>query len=73
MYRWLVGVLLLLAGCQNVVGPARREAVRVDDPRLPIAEQERRGRAFLGVPDESYLSGPQTGVVNSEAFNPTRK
>jgi hypothetical protein len=45
---------LLLAGCQNVVGPfEHRDPIRVDDPLLPIPEQERRGRSELPLPDES--------------------
>jgi hypothetical protein len=66
MRRLLICCLLVLAGCQNIVGPARREPVRVDDPRLPIAEQERRGRSYLSVPDASYLAGPQTAVTRTD-------
>src|SRR5579859_6494607 len=36
--------LLLLTGCTSVVGPfGPRPFAQVDDPRLPIYEQERRG------------------------------
>jgi hypothetical protein len=66
MRRLLFCCLLILAGCQNIIGPARREPVRVDDPNLPIAEQERRGRAYLSLSDPSYLAGPQTVVPRSE-------
>ena len=59
MRHLLLCGLLVLAGCQNVVGPLGREPVRVDDPRLPIPEQERRGRAYLSLPNENYLAGPQ--------------
>jgi hypothetical protein len=59
MRRLFACSLLLLAGCQNVVGPLRQDPTRVDDPRLPVAEQQRRGRAYLSLPDQSYLSGPQ--------------
>jgi hypothetical protein len=59
MRYFLLCGALLLAGCQNVVGPSNREFVRVDDPRLPTAEQQWRSRAFLALPNESYLSGPQ--------------
>jgi hypothetical protein len=48
----LVG-LLLLAGCQNVVGPLDyRRPLRVDDPSLSIEEQKRRGRDRLALPDD---------------------
>ena len=57
---------VVLAGCQNLVGPFQREDVRVDDPRLPIAQQKRLGRAYLGTTEESYLSGPHTGAVRTE-------
>jgi len=44
---------LFAAGCGNVVAPfAHREPERVDDPRLSIPEQERRGRDRLAFPDE---------------------
>jgi hypothetical protein len=63
MHRlYLIGVLLL-AGCQNVVGPfEHRKPERVDDPLLSISEQQRRGRAGLGLPDDTGLA-PNTGVV----------
>jgi hypothetical protein len=49
----LVGVLLL-AGCQGVVGPLDRARMKgpVDDPRLPISEQMRNGRDRLAYPDD---------------------
>jgi hypothetical protein len=61
--------LLLLAGCQNIVGPLEhRQPLRVDDPRLPIPEQEQRGRDRLALPDASdhlaprlYFLPPNTG------------
>jgi hypothetical protein len=62
MRRVLLGSLLLLTGCQNIVGPRAARPVRVDDPRLPVPEQERRGRAYLSLPDQSYLSGPVGGM-----------
>jgi hypothetical protein len=58
---FLVGVLLALSGCKGVVGPLRpKSPERVDDPLLTIGEQERNGRARLGLPDQSGLS-PTTG------------
>jgi hypothetical protein len=48
-----IGVLVL-AGCQNIAGPfAARPPVRVDDPNIPISEQERRGRDRLAMPDQT--------------------
>jgi len=49
--QFLLGILLL-SGCQNVVGPLDyRRPVRVDDPNLTIEEQQRRGRDRLALPD----------------------
>jgi hypothetical protein len=58
---FLLGALLLLGCRNNVVGPfAPRQPERVDDPRLPIAEQERRGRDRLAYPVASPAVGPPT-------------
>jgi hypothetical protein len=75
MRHLLLCSLLLLAGCQNVVGPGQPRTVRVDDPLLPTSDQAWRGRAFLAKPDESYLSGPQTGIASgpNTSFDPGRK
>jgi hypothetical protein len=55
----VVGILLALAGCQNFVGPLQpRSPTRVDDPRYSIAEQERRGRAGLALPQPSPKVAP---------------
>ena len=63
----LLGLLLLSAGCQNVAGPFRRSSggERPDSPSYTIPEQERRGRAAWGLPDESYLGGPRSGAAHS--------
>ena len=59
----MVGVLLLAAGCGNVVGPfGPRDPVRVDEPCVSIEEQERRGRANLPLPEESPLLVPPSGL-----------
>ena len=51
--------LLSLAGCQSVTGPFQgRSGERVDDPGLPIVEQESRGRNRWAMPDESRRVGP---------------
>ncbi len=60
---WLVWVLCLV-GCQNVIGPLEyRKPVRVDDPRLPIWEQQRLGRDRLSLPDDSPAVGPKSGLA----------
>jgi hypothetical protein len=63
MHRTILGgLLLLLAGCQNLVGPRERRdnPVRVDDPRLSIPEQERLGRDRLALPEWSRTVVPRT-------------
>jgi len=58
----LVGLFLLMAcGCQNVVGPMQRRCLpdRIDDPRLTIDEQERKGRERLALPETNVA--PPTG------------
>jgi hypothetical protein len=56
----LMGVLLLLIGCQGVTGPRERRAhpERVDDPRLSIPEQQERGRDRLAIPEPSKVAPP---------------
>ena len=57
---FLLGTLLVL-GCRSTVGPfAHREPERVDDPRLTIPEQERRGRDRLAYPESSADIVPRT-------------
>lgn len=59
----IAGALLLLIGCQNVVGPFRAQTpVRVDDPRLTIDEQERLARARLALPEYSATAVPPLGT-----------
>jgi hypothetical protein len=59
----VVGVLLLVAGCQTVDGPLVPQApMRVDDPCYTIGEQQRWGRAKLALPDDSPAVLPPTGV-----------
>lgn len=70
MRIFLLGLLLLSAGCQNVAGPFRRTSTgRPDSPNFTIAEQERRGRAAWGLPDESFLGGPRSGAAHSIMSN----
>ena len=59
----IAGSLLIVAGCQNVVGPFQARApMRVDDPALTIAEQQRWGRDRFAMPDESPWIAPPTGL-----------
>lgn len=66
MTRLLAVVLLattLLPGCQTVVGPVQRSRTPsrpVDDLCLSIDEQQARGRARLGNPDQTLQLGPRT-------------
>jgi hypothetical protein len=49
----IAGILLLGAGCQNVVGPFRADTMRVDDPHYTIPEQKYWARDKLALPEES--------------------
>jgi hypothetical protein len=63
MRRTLLLGFLLLAGCQNIVGPFQpRSPERIDDPLLSINEQRMRGRDRLALPDDSPSVGPTTGL-----------
>lgn len=62
MQRWICLGLLLLAGCQNVIGPRERRMnqVKVDHPFLTIDEQERLARDQLAFPQQSREIAPPT-------------
>jgi hypothetical protein len=61
MHRIIVLGILCVAGCQNILGPfAPRDPQRVDDPGLPIEEQERRGRDRYALPEGSATVAPPT-------------
>jgi hypothetical protein len=64
MHRFMMAGVLLLAGCgtTNVRGPFARGPDRVDDPYYTIAEQERRGRERLSLPERSPEVAPPTLV-----------
>jgi hypothetical protein len=63
MRRLFLLSVLLLAGCQGTLGPfAQRKPERVDDPYLPISEQQRRGRDRYALPDDTGTAGPTSGV-----------
>lgn len=73
MHRYILLGVLLLAGCQNLVGPfASRKPERVDDPLLTISEQQRRGRDRLALPDESANVAPRTGTGMPPLGSPGR-
>ena len=54
----VLGILLLVAGCQNIDGPFRGDSMRVDDPCYTIGEQQRWGRAKLSLPESSWNLPP---------------
>jgi hypothetical protein len=63
--RWtLFAGLVLLAGCQGVVGPARRACLdeKIDNPCLSIEEQQQRARDRLALPLDSPIVGPPTNA-----------
>jgi hypothetical protein len=63
MRRTLLMAALLVAGCHNTVGPfAPRKPMRVDDPCVSIAEQERRGRDRLAIPEDDRNLAPRIYV-----------
>ncbi len=69
MHRMMLLGLVLLAGCQNTVGPlANRFRERPDRPYYDIEEQKRRGRDRYPLPDDSPQVGPKTGI---SAYGPT--
>jgi hypothetical protein len=59
MRRLLLLGILLVAGCQNVLGPFQRPGGRVDNPCLTIGEQGRISRDRLALPD---TEGNRVGV-----------
>jgi hypothetical protein len=68
MYRFVLAATLLLAGCQNIVGPfQKRPPERVDDPFYTISEQQRRERARLALPDEQNSLTPGRFVGPGDA------
>ena len=64
MRKGILMGILFLTGCQNVVGPLEyRTPMRVDDPRLSIAEQQRRGRDRLALPDQEDQLAPGMEIL----------
>jgi hypothetical protein len=73
MRRLLLLALLLSvgAGCQNIRGPFQPPPEgRIDDPRLPISEQERRARDRWAQPVDSPAVGPSTQSAPSGLYPP---
>jgi len=63
MRRILAIGLLLLVGCENIIGPFQhRKPERIDDPLLTIDEQQRRGRDRSALPEQSVTVAPKTGL-----------
>jgi hypothetical protein len=67
MRQVYLAAAFLLTGCCNVMGPfEHRQPQRVDDPCLPIPEQQSRGRDRFALPDEPNSRGselaPRTGI-----------
>lgn len=55
--------LLLSAGCESIRGPFQpKPKTRIDDPNLPIADQERRGRDRMGYPDKTSVLPNDPGL-----------
>jgi hypothetical protein len=68
----VAGILLLLAGCQNLVGPFQAQTpMRVDDPAYTIGEQQRWGRAKLALPDDSPMVLPPVGLPRPGSWGTT--
>jgi hypothetical protein len=69
MRRLLILSLLVLTGCQNTIGPlVNRHRGRPDDPYFSAEEQKRFGRDRYSLPDDSFATGPKTGV---DHYGPT--
>jgi hypothetical protein len=65
----IVGIVLALTGCQNYVLPFQpRPPQRIDDPKLSRAEQDRRERAELAVPQQSPKIGPPLNSGDPNSF-----
>ena len=59
----IASILLVLAGCENVVGPFRSQAsTRVYDSGYPFLEPQRSTRAEPALPNDSPWLAPPTGI-----------
>jgi hypothetical protein len=71
MRRWIFLAMLLLAGCQNTMGPlANSDKERPDQPQYNIPQQQYLGRDRYPLPQDSFSTGPATGVNN---YGPTNR
>jgi hypothetical protein len=54
MRKLMLAGILVLTGCQGVVGPFQRARMKdpVDDPRLTINEQQQKARERLAYPED---------------------
>jgi hypothetical protein len=75
MRKMLVVGLLVLAGCQGVVGPLQRPFQgaqpqdRVDDPNLTLAEQARRARDRFAYPENMPGAEPPKTALDLPEVN----
>ena len=66
--RTLALLALLSAGCQNFDRPRdarlkpRPDLPDADGRRLPIGEQQKRGRDRYAIPEDDFRSGPRAFV-----------
>lgn len=72
MRRILYLAMLVLVGCQNLVGPRERRAnpSRVDAPGLTISDQKRQGRDKLAIPEMSKAMVPRDYSDFTGPYNP---
>ena len=69
MRKLLFLLLLGLVGCTNIRGPLQsQQPVRVDDPLLPTFEQEKLGRAYVALPEDTFQVGDKSGVVTQKGI-----
>jgi hypothetical protein len=65
MRKLLAAGLLVLAGCQGVVGPFQRAQLRdpVNDPSLTLGEQAKKSRDRLAYPEDlPTVEAPKTAL-----------
>ena len=62
MRRFILCGLLVLAGCEGVIGPRQRacQPGKIDEPWLSLDEQNARMRDRVAVPLNSPTIGPRT-------------
>jgi hypothetical protein len=72
MQRLFLAGLLVLAGCQGMVGPAQRRCITdpIDDPRFTADEQKERQRERLPLPEAANAYGPRTYADNPALKGP---